>query len=592
MSEEIAGVRELESLAGLAGSVVSASMATVIPDLAHEDPLVRRSDHADFQSNVALALAKRANLPPRELAANLQREVDVEGLHVELSGPGFLNINFTDERLWTQMRDRSGLLPFKPSPSISGPTTVIDYSSPNIAKEMHVGHLRASIIGDALVRILAFLGHRVIRQNHVGDWGTQFGMLIQYLVERGDDVVTAHRPQAGDGELSALDRLYREARHKFDTDTEFAERARQRVSALQSGDPVTIEHWSNIVKRSERAFQQIYDRLDVLLRPEDYVGESFYNPVLPEITDELLRAGVAVEDAGAICVYFDDVSGPDGSPVPLIVRKADGGFGYAATDLAALRHRIFNLKARRLLYVVDARQALHFKMLFATARRIGWLSDDVEAIHVGFGTVLGPDGRPFKTRSGGTVRLGDLLDWAAEKVRAEIDEKSHGLDQDELNTVVEQAGIAAVKYADLSISRTKDYVFDLDRMVSFDGNTGVYLQYAHARLRSILRNAGSDGAFPAVSVQAKLHPAERALILLLDEFEGLLGEVAGSLEPHRLCGYLFSVAKAFTGFYDTCPVLKAETDELRNNRLALCHLTGETLACGLNLLGIAAPERM
>jgi len=392
--------------------------------------------------------------------------------------------------------------------------------------------------------------------------------------------------------VSALDALYRAARQQFDADPQFGDRARSRVVALQAGDPATLAVWRDLVTESEHAFQAIYDRLGVLLTPADYAGESTYNPYLTEVVDELVAAGIAVESNGALCVFFDDITGPDGDPVPLIVRKNDGGFGYAATDLATIRYRIRDLKATRILYVVDARQALHFRMIFATARRAGWLTEDVHAVHVPFGTVLGPDGRPFKTRAGGTVRLSELLDAAVDQARTVVADKVHGLDPVQLEHVIQAAGIGAVKYADLSTSRTKDYAFDVDRMVSLSGNTGVYLQYAHARIQSILRRLPAEEWDTTFDAALPLQPAERALALCLDESTEVLGDVADSLEPHRLCSYLFTLAKTYTNFYETCPVLQAETAALRHNRIALCRLTARTLTTGLRLLGIETPERM
>jgi len=454
---------------------------------------------------------------------------------------------------------------------------------------MHVGHLRTTIIGDALARLLSFLGAEVIRQNHLGDWGTQFGMLIQYLDEHPD--ATWHHDQLAEGTstVSALDGLYRAARAAFDADSTFADRARARVVALQAGDEATIASWRDIVAESEFAFREMYDRLGVLLEPGDSAGESFYNAWLPDIVAELTAAGIAVESDGALVVYSEEVTGPDGKPVTLMVRKKDGGYGYDTTDLATIRYRIRDLKADRLLYVVDSRQALHFRLIFEAARRAGWLTDNIDVTHVAFGTVLGPDGRPFKTRSGDTVKLMDLLDAAVAKARATVAEKGHDLTDDELNQIADQAGIGAVKYADLSTSRTKDYIFDVDRMVSFAGNTGIYLQYAHTRICSILCKVGDASA--EVDLTLPLHPAELALALELDAFGDALAEVGKLLEPHRLCGYLYDLAKAFTDFYEACPVLSADPP-VRANRLALCHLTARTLRQGLNLLGIAAPERM
>jgi arginyl-tRNA synthetase len=583
------GVRSLISQVEAA---VSVAIGRTCPDLAGADPVVRRSEHADFQSNAALSLAKRARTKPAELAATLAAALRAESsrvAEVTISGPGFLNLAVADTAVWSQVAARLVSPRLGVGALEQGRRTVVDYSGPNIAKEMHVGHLRTTIIGDCLARVLGFLGADVIRQNHLGDWGTQFGMLIQYLDEHPDLAWQHDQLADGTSTVSALDGLYRAARATFDADPGFADRARARVVALQSGDEATVARWRDIVAESELAFRQIYDRLGVLLEPEDSAGESFYNAWLPDIVAELSAAGIAVESDGALVVYSEEVTGPDGDPVTLMLRKKDGGYGYDATDLATIRYRIRDLKADRLLYVVDSRQALHFRLVFETARRAGWLTDNVEAVHVPFGTVLGPDGRPFKTRSGGTVKLLDLLDAAVDKARATVAEKDHDLTEDELARIAEQAGIGAVKYADLSTSRIKDYVFDVDRMVSFSGNTGVYLQYAHTRIRSILRRAGA--APSTVDPTLPLHPAERALALALDAFGDGLRDVARFLEPHRLCGQLYDLAKAFTDFYEACPVLSASED-VRANRLALCQLAAGTLRQGLDLLGIAAPERM
>ncbi len=580
----------MRGLQELTADAVTRAMRAVLPaEFADADPLVRRSDHADFQSNVSLSLAKRAGRKPRELADQLAAEL---GGPVEVSGPGFLNLTVPDETVWRQVAARVADDRLGVGNSQLGRRTVIDYSAPNIAKEMHVGHLRTTIIGDALARVLDHLGAEVVRQNHLGDWGTQFGMLIEYLRAHPEARWrAADLPEGDTGTTSALDGLYKLARAEFDADPGFADRARRRVVALQSGDEPTLALWRELVGESEKAFQVIYDYLGVLLTPDDSAGESTYNRYLDEVSEEIERAGVGRDSQGALCVFFDDVTGPDGNPVPLIVRKSDGGYGYGTTDLATIRYRIQELKAHRILYVVGAPQALHFRMVFDTARRMGWLTEDVEVVHVAFGNVLGPGGKMFKTRSGGTVRLVELLDEAVAKARAEIESKPHTLLPGELETVARQAGIGAVKYADLSTSRTKDYTFDADRMVSFNGNTGVYLQYAHTRIRSILRKLPEAGA-GQVDPSLPLHPAERALALLTDEFAGTLAEVADTLEPHRLCGYLFALAKAFTDFYEACPVLRAESEAVRANRVALCRLTGATLASGLGLLGIETPERM
>lgn len=572
-------------------AAVSAAMTTALPtELAGADPLVRRSDHADFQSNVSLAVAKKARRAPRDIAADLSASLSNDGITAEVSGPGFLNLSLPDASLLENVAARLADERVGVGTARDGERVVIDYSAPNVAKEMHVGHLRSTIIGDTLTRVFGHLGATVVRQNHVGDWGTQFGMLIQYLDEH---------PEAqwrGEGAVSALDALYKAARKEFDADAAFADRARERVVALQAGDEATLASWRELVAESEKSFQAMYRRMGVLLTHEDFDGESRYNDALPGVVEELLAKGVAVESKGAIVTFTEGVTNADDDPVPLIIRKTDGGYGYGTTDLATMRLRVEEYKADRILYVVDARQALHFQMVFDAARRAGWLPDHVEAIHVPFGTVLGKDGKPFKTRAGDTVRLSDLLDEAVSRAYEDLAAREHraaDMDEDELKKIATAAGIGAVKYADLSNNRTKDYVFDVDQMVKFNGNTGVYLQYAHARIKSILRKAAEQGlGAAAVGINLTLEPAERALALALDEFEETLRDVAATLEPHRLCTYVFELSRAFTDFYESCPVLKAGDPVVRANRLALCELTGRTLATGLEFLGIEAPERL
>ncbi|KLN36401.1 arginine--tRNA ligase [Cellulosimicrobium funkei] len=569
-------------------AAVRAALAEVLPvELAGVDPVVRRSARADFQADGALAVASRLGRPPRDVAMEVVRQISrqADAFPVEVSGPGFVNVTVPDGAVWAAVAQRLADPRLGVGKSRSDERVVVDYSGPNVAKEMHVGHLRSSVIGDALVRVLGHLGAEVVRQNHVGDWGTQFGMLIQYLDEHPE---AAWQGQ-GAATMSALDALYRAARAAFEADPGFADRSRARVVALQSGDEPTLAVWRALVQESEEAFARVYARLGLLLDAGDLDGESRYNVALPGIVAELLAAGIAVESEGAVVTFIDGVDDPDGDPVPLIVRKKDGGYGYAATDLATLRLRVEHYRADRILYVVDARQALHFRMVFDTARRAGWLPDTVSAEHVPFGTVLGADGKPFKTRSGATVRLTDLLDDAEAAARAVLREKGDDFTPAERDAVVHAAATAAVKYADLSTTRTRDYVFDVDQMVASSGNTGVYLQYAHARVRSILRKAGEKAQ--GVDDAAPAHPAEKDLGLTLDAFEATLRDVAATLEPHRLCGYLYDVATAFTRFYELCPVLKAE-GAARGNRLALCTLTSRTLATGLDLLGIAAPERL
>ncbi|MBO0853802.1 MAG: arginine--tRNA ligase [Nocardia sp.] len=582
-------------LLGSVAAVVSEAISRVRPDLPDADPAVRRSDRADFQSNAALPLAKKTGTKPVELAGALVQHL--EGIDpavvesVTVSGPGFLNITVSDTAIWSQVAARLADDRLGVPAAESGHRVVIDYSGPNVAKEMHVGHLRTTIIGDSLARVLGFFGAEVIRANHLGDWGTQFGMLIQYIDEHPE--TPWHQDdftESQDSAVSALDALYKAARSRFDADPEFADRARRRVVALQTGDERTVARWKEIVAESEKAFGAIYHRLGVLLTADDYAGESFYNPMLADTATELLDKAVAVASDGAVVVASEEVTGPDGTPAVLMVRKSDGGYGYDSTDLATIRYRITSLHADRLLYVTDSRQALHFRLVFETACRAGWLTDSVAVDHVAYGTVLGPDGRPFKTRAGGTVRLMDLLDDAVTAARAVVAEKNPDLPAAELDVIAEQAGIGAVKYADLSTSRIKDYTFDPARMTAFNGNTGVYLQYAHARIRSILRKAEDlDGI--SVDPSATLEPAERELALTLDGYGAVIAEVGVTLEPHRLAGYLYELARAFTGFYDTCPVLTA-AHPVRGNRLALSQLTARTLAHGLELLGIAAPERL
>ncbi|HEX3779496.1 MAG TPA: arginine--tRNA ligase [Pseudonocardiaceae bacterium] len=582
---------EVRSLHHQVAAAVSGAIDRALPEQAGADPVIRSSERADFQANAALALARQAHCRPAELAATVVDALPTDDLvaEVSVSGPGFVNLVLADGAIWRQVAARlTGPRHGIGTPQ-SGLRTVVEYSGVNIAKEMHVGHLRTTILGDCLARVLDFLGAEVIRQNHLGDWGTQFGMLIQYLDEHPD--VPWRRDQLAEGAsaVSVLDDLYRAARREFDADPEFADRARSRVVVLQAGDEATLARWREIVAESELSFSDNYQRLGVLLRPEDSAGESFYNPWLAEVNAELAAEGIAVDSDGALVVPSTTETGPDGKPVVLMLRKSDGGYGYDTTDLAAIRYRVRDLRANRILYVVDSRQALHFRLVFDTARRAGWLPDGVEAVHVAYGAVLGPDGKPFKTRAGDTVRLLDLLATAVTKARATVTEKSPDLPDAELDRIAEQAGIAAVKYADLSTSRIKDYVFDVDRMVSSTGNTGVYLQYAHVRLRSILRKAGASAA--KIDPSLPPHPAERALALALDAFGDILAEVGEVLEPHRLCGYLYELAKTFNEFYLACPVLSVG-QPLRANRIALCQLAADTLGRGLDLLGIAAPERM
>ncbi|MEU4064329.1 arginine--tRNA ligase [Streptomyces wedmorensis] len=586
------------SLASTVQQRLADGLSAALPDAASADPLLRRSDRADFQANGILALAKQLKGNPRELAAKVVEAIPANDVlkEIEVSGPGFLNITVTDraivETLAARAADARLGVPF----SESAGTTVIDYAQPNVAKEMHVGHLRSAVIGAAMVEILEFTGETVVRRHHIGDWGTQFGMLIQYLIEHPHEL--DHKAEGGaevSGEeaMSNLNRLYKASRALFDSDEEFKTRARARVVDLQAGDEETLALWQRFVDESKIYFYSVFDKLDMDIRDGDVVGESGYNDMLTETCRILEESGVAVRSEGALCVFFDDVKGPDGNPTPLIVQKSDGGFGYAATDLSAIRDRVQNLKATSLLYVVDARQSLHFKMVFETARRAGWLNDEVKAVQLAFGTVLGKDGKPFKTREGETVRLVDLLDEAVDRATAVVREKAEkvGLSETEIVENGQYVGIGAVKYADLSTSAARDYKFDLDQMVSLNGDTSVYLQYAYARIKSIFGKAGDRT--PAAHPELELAPAERALGLHLDRFAETVSEAATEYAPHKLTAYLYQLASLYTTFYDQCPVIKPEpAQEVAENRLFLCDLTARTLHQGMTLLGIRTPERL
>ncbi|MEU6922094.1 arginine--tRNA ligase [Streptomyces sp. NPDC046631] len=587
----------VNSLASTLQQQLADALTAALPDAGTADPLLRRSDRADFQANGILALAKKLKGNPRELASQVTAALPAGGLikEIEVSGPGFLNVTLADraiiETLAARAADDEGRLGV-PYNSAAG-TTVIDYAQPNVAKEMHVGHLRSAVIGDAMVQILEFTGESVVRRHHIGDWGTQFGMLIQYLIEHPDELTHEGDGGEADGEaaMSSLNRLYKASRALFDSDEEFKARSRDRVVALQAGDEETLAMWQRFVDESKIYFYSVFNKLDMEIRDADIVGESGYNDMLEETCRILEESGVAVRSEGALCVFFDDVKGPDGNPTPLIVKKSNGGYGYAATDLSAIRDRVQNLKANTLLYVVDARQALHFKMVFETARRAGWLNEDVKAVQLAFGTVLGKDGKPFKTREGETVRLADLLDEAIDRASAVVREKAKDLTEDEITERATQVGIGAVKYADLSTSAARDYKFDLDQMVSLTGDTSVYIQYAHARSRSIKRKAGELKSRPHPELE--LAPAERALSLHLDQFAEVVAEVAAAFEPHKLASYLYQLSSLFTTFYDQCPVLKPEVPgDVAENRLFLSDLTARTLHQGMELLGIRTPERL
>jgi arginyl-tRNA synthetase len=539
-----------------------------------------RPEFGDFQSNVAMKVAKSVGLAPREVASRLIAALDIDDLceAPEIAGIGFINLRVRTDVL---SREADTLVrgPLFSSGVSEPQRIVVDYSSPNVAKQMHVGHLRSTVIGDALSRVLEAVGHEVIRQNHVGDWGTQFGMLIEQLLDEGklDD----------DLDLNQLDSLYRRARVTFETDEDFAGRARRRVIALQSGDDTTMTAWRALVDISLQAFDKAYVRMGIRLTREDVAGESTYNAQLHDVIDGLTARGMITRSDGAACVFVPGFVNRDGAPLPMIVQKADGGFGYDATDLAALRHRVNDLGADRLVYVVDVRQSLHFEQVFAVARAAGWLPDRVRAEHVAFGTILGEDGRPFRTRSGDVVSLSSLLDAAEAAASDLLLERGTAFGPSELATAARAVAIGAVKYADLCNDLGRDYVFALNRMVAMDGNTGPYLQYAHARLVTLLHRGGDT---PQVITRLD-EQVERRLALLLTGFGSALDSVVDTLQPHRLCSHLYQIATTLSSFYEACPVLKAEGD-VRASRLGLCRATQRVLAAGLEMLGIEALERM
>lgn len=549
--------------------------------------MVRRSQRADFQADGALALAKRLGRPPRDVATEVVKVVDLGDVasSVEVAGPGFINVTLSSDALGEMVANLSTDERLGSAPAASPETVVVDYSAPNVAKEMHVGHLRSTVIGDAVVRVLEWLGHEAIRANHLGDWGTPFGMMIEHLVDIGE-AEAAHDLSAGD-----LNDFYQAARKKFDADDSFKERARGRVVALQSGDEATGRLWQLLVEESETYFMAVYDRMDVRLTKADFQGESFYNDMLQSVVDELDELGLLRDSDGAQCVFPDGFTNRGGDPLPLIVRKSDGGFGYAATDLAAVRYRVGRLGATRLVYVVGLPQRQHLEMVYETAREARWLQPPARAEHIGFGSVLGKDGKVLRSRTGGgSLRLLDLLDEAVSRAETVVAEKNPALDGPTRQEVARSVGIGAVKYADLSTGRTNDYVFDYDRMLSFAGNTAPYLQYAHTRINSIFRRAGIErpvSGGPLVIAE----PDERSLALQLLSFGDVVGQVGETLEFHRLSNYLYELATTFTGFYEHCPVLQSEGD-VRHSRLVLCDLTARILALGLGLLGISAPERM
>jgi arginyl-tRNA synthetase len=554
---------------------------------AETDPMVRAADpqFGDFQANLALSLAKATRKKPREIAQAIVDQLGQSPViaRAEVAGPGFINLTLSDSAILEATRAMWADPRLGVEPPSQKSRIVVDYGGPNLAKEMHIGHLRSSIIGDAIARILRFAGHDVVLQNHIGDWGTQFGMLLEHLLDSGWDSQQDHS-------LSDLNRLYQDAKGRFDAEPEFAERSRSRVVKLQNGDAQSLQFWRMLIAESCAHMNEVFSRLGVLLSDQDRRGESFFNSRLPLVVSDLRSAGVLTESDGAQVVFCEGFTSKTGAPLPLIVQKSDGGFGYAATDLAAARFRIHELNRNRLIYVVDARQSDHFGMLFWTLRKAGWAAPDISLEHVAFGTILGADRKAFKTRSGGTVKLVDVLDEAVTRARATQEQKGRELDASELDQIARAVGVGAVKYADLSSDRIKDYSFDYDRMLSMDGNTAPYLQYAYVRVQSILRRAGESDLRAAALLVTD--PVERELMLQLLELPRLIAQLTTTLEPHRLCTYLYELASRVHQFHEKCPVLKAPDAETRHSRLVLSDLAARTLRLGLELLGVTVVERM
>lgn len=538
-----------------------------------------RPEFGDYQANGVMAAAKRAGQNPREVAQAIIDAIDLDGIASDLSvaGPGFINITLAPQFIANAATS--------PQPSVDPQRVVVDYSGPNLAKEMHVGHLRGTIIGDCIARVLESLGHTVIRQNHVGDWGTQFGMLLTFMAEQ---------EEASDS-LADLENFYRQAKQRFDTDDDFQTRSRQAVVQLQSGDADMLVEWQKFIEISMSHCQSLYDRLRIDLSDADMDGESSYNDDLKHTIEHLASQGLLTESDGAQCVFLDEFKNKDGEVQPVIVQKSDGGYLYSTSDLACLRRRVGDFKADRVLYFVDARQTLHFKQVFAVAAAAGISNSKVELVHMPFGTMLGKDNKPFKTREGALVKLSELLDEAIARAskllqEREVQNKNPDIDDAELAALAEIIGIGAVKYADLSKNRTSDYVFDWDQMLSFDGNTAPYLQYAYSRTRSIFTRSGVDASALPEHVISEGEP-ERRLAVAIAGYQDLLEQVALEGFPHQLCAYLYDLAGRFTQFYEQCPILTSD-DAVKTRRLTLTKQTGDVLANGLTLLGIQVAERM
>lgn len=553
------------------------------------EPQVRQSakvQFGDYQANGMMAVAKKLGMAPRQLAEQVLTHLDLNGIasKVEIAGPGFINI-FLDPAFLADHVQQALASDRLDVATPEKQTIVVDYSAPNVAKEMHVGHLRSTIIGDAAVRTLEFLGHKVIRANHVGDWGTQFGMLIAWLEKQQQE-------NAGEMELADLEGFYRDAKKHYDEDEEFAERARNYVVKLQSGDEYFREMWRKLVDITMTQNQITYDRLNVTLTRDDVMGESLYNPMLPGIVADLKAKGLAVESEGATVVFLDEFKNKEGEPMGVIIQKKDGGYLYTTTDIACAKYRYETLHADRVLYYIDSRQHQHLMQAWVIVRKAGYVPESVPLEHHMFGMMLGKDGKPFKTRAGGTVKLADLLDEALERARRLVAEKNPDMPADELEKLANAVGIGAVKYADLSKNRTTDYIFDWDNMLAFEGNTAPYMQYAYTRVLSVFRKAEINEEQLAAAPVIIREDREAQLAARLLQFEETLTVVAREGTPHVMCAYLYDLAGLFSGFYEHCPILSAENEEVRNSRLKLAQLTAKTLKLGLDTLGIETVERM
>lgn len=548
----------------------------------------KKAGFGDYQANCAMGAAKAMGTNPRELAAKIVAALDLAGIaeKVEIAGPGFINIDLNPEWLGEQIAKAQSDARLQVEQVAAPQNVVIDYSGPNLAKEMHVGHLRSTIIGDSLARLLEFQGHNVIRQNHVGDWGTQFGMLIAELEEqlgaKGDEAMA----------LKDLEVFYQQAKKHFDDDEAFANKAREYVVRLQSGDAQMLKLWEQFKTISLHHSTEIYQQLNVTLKDTDVRGESFYNNDLAPVVKELQDQGLAVESDGAQVVFLQELADKEGNPSPMIIQKQGGGFLYATTDLAALRYRVNTLKANRIMYFIDARQSLHMQQVFTLSRKAKFVDESVSLEHLAFGTMMGSDGKPFKTRTGGTVKLAELLTEAVERAGALVSEKNPDLSADEIAEISRKVGIGSVKYADLCKTRTNDYIFSWESMLSFEGNTAPYLQYAFTRVQSIFRKAGvtPQSLTNAIIIGTE---QEKTLAIKLLQFSEVLDQVAREAMPHLLCTYLYEIASLYMTFYEACPILKdGIAPDVRDSRLRLCHLVAKTIEQGLELLGIEVMERM